>query len=114
MSLAENDRAALTLALAQARAEGADRSAQIDAKVKQDGWQAAAAIAASLCQIRALHLRPWQEPPCVADENDPGERDKAAQKLLREMLALNISRFHPDPLAAIAAAKLKQKVVSRR
>jgi hypothetical protein len=99
----ENDEAALRLALKQARAAG--HAAQIDGMMKTDGWQAAAAFASDLCQTEALHLRPWQEPPSVVDAADPHERDRAAQKLLRRMLALGISRYHPDPLAAIAAAK---------
>jgi hypothetical protein len=108
MSIDEHDRVALTAALEQARAEGADRAAQIAAK----GWREAAESAVYHCQCRALCLRPWQEPPCVADADDPAERDKAAQKLLREMLALGVSRFHPDPLAAIEAAKQRKAVVS--
>lgn len=101
----ENDRAALTLALARCRAEDVNRGAQVDAKLEDESSQDVAEFAAYCCQIRALHLKPWQEPPCVADEDGPAERDKAAQKLLREMLALGVSRYDPDPVAAIAAAK---------
>jgi hypothetical protein len=106
----ENDRAALTLALKQGRAEGADRAEQLDAKLKAESWKDVAAFAASLCQTRALDLKPWQEPPSAASEDDPTERDKAAQKLLREMLAAGVSRFHVDPVAAIEAAKRKAVV----
>jgi hypothetical protein len=35
-------------------------------------------------------------PPSVADEDDPNARDKAAQALLRKMLAAGISRYDPD------------------
>jgi hypothetical protein len=34
----------------------------------------------------------------VPDENDPHERDKAAQDLLRRMVAAGVSRYEPDPL----------------
>jgi hypothetical protein len=36
---------------------------------------------------------------------DPDDGRPEAAKLLREMLALGISRWHPDPLAAIEEAK---------
>jgi hypothetical protein len=103
--MTKHDRAALMLALEQARAEDADRAAQIDAKLEEDGWREAAESAAYCCQCRALRLRPWEEPPCIVDAHDDHERDKDAQKLLRDMLAAGVSRFHPDPLAAIAATK---------
>jgi hypothetical protein len=66
--------------------------------------------AAYRAQISALNLKPWEEPPCVVDENDPNERAKDAQKLLRRMLALGISRWHHDPLAAIEAAEQKRRL----
>jgi hypothetical protein len=47
------------------------------------------------------------EPPCIADEDDPNERDKDAQRLLRKMLAAGISRYDPDPLAALEKAGTK-------
>jgi hypothetical protein len=83
--MTRHDRAALKLALERARAED--------------------------CQIHALHLKPWEEPPCAADEDGPDERDKEAQRLLRQMLAFGVSRWHPDPLAAIEAAKQRKAAV---
>jgi hypothetical protein len=112
MSTDEHDRGALALALEQARAEGADRAGQIDAKLKAESWKDVAAFAAYCCQCRALHLKPWQEPPAIVSEDDPNERDKAVQQLLRRMLAAGVSRFAPDPIAAIAAAKQRKAVVS--
>ena len=41
------------------------------------------------------------EPPCVVSEDGP-ERDQAAQKLVRRMLVVGVSRYDPDPLAALA------------
>ena len=38
--------------------------------------------------------------------------NKPALRLLQEMLDLGISRWHPDPLAAIEAAKRKHRKVS--
>lgn len=95
------DHGALMAALRQARAMGPDRAEQIDWMIRDDGWREAAEFAAGLCQTRALHLKPWQEPPCYADEGDPDERDRDAQALLRRMLAADVSRYHPDPLHAL-------------
>ena len=78
---------------------------QVADKLAEAGFEDAGRFAASCAQSKSLRLKPWQEPPCAADEDDPNERDKAAQKLLREMLAAGVSRYHPDPLAAIEAAK---------
>jgi hypothetical protein len=102
--MTKHDRAALMLALEQAR-EDADHATQIATKLEEDGWQEAAEFAAYCCQCRALRLRPWEEPPCIVDAHDEYERDKEAQRLLRQMLALGISRYAPDPIAAIEAAK---------
>jgi hypothetical protein len=61
------------------------------------------------CQHAALSLKTWQEPPCVADEDDPDPRDPGAQKLLRELLQAGISRYEPDPLAALQRVKRRRK-----
>ena len=107
--MTRNDRAALKLALEQARAEPG-REEQIGRMLREDGWEEAATFASYHCQIDALRLKPWEQPPCHVDEDDPGE-DKEAQQLLREMLALGVSRYHPDPMAAIEAAKQRKVAV---
>jgi hypothetical protein len=61
-----------------------------------------------LCQHSALNLKTWQEPPCVEDEDDPDPRDPDAQKLLRELLQAGISRFEPDPIAALQRVKRRR------
>jgi len=101
------DRAALTQALAMCRAEGEGRAWQIDEKLKDEPWESVARFAASCCQSRTLKLQPWDTPPCGVSEDDDGESNADAVKLLRKMLAAGVSRFHPDPLAAIEAAKPK-------
>ena len=52
-------------------------------------------------QITSLRLRPWQDPPCVVDEDDPEEHDRQAQMLLRQMLKAGLSRYEPDPRIAL-------------
>jgi hypothetical protein len=61
-------------------------------------------------QCDALRLKPWQAPPVHA--YDEIERDVYGHEpeevgLLKCMLALGLSRFEPDPLAAIDAAEAK-------
>lgn len=63
------------------------------------GWWYAASFCASLCQDRALGLKPWQSPPWDADED--GHADE--ERLLKRMLSHGVSRYEPDPLTAINA-----------
>jgi hypothetical protein len=98
------DRAALEQCMVLIGDESAGRAEQIDAMVAEDGWQYAAEFAAHVLQVRALSLRPWETPPCSEDADDP-DGDKAAQALLREMLAAGVSRYHPNPVQALEAKK---------
>ena len=102
-TIPDRDQEALQLAIAQCRAEDADRDAQITAMLAERPWQRVAEFASHCCQSRALKLKPWQLSPCQIDVDD--REHKQAAKLPREMLALYVSCFHPDPLAAIAEAK---------
>jgi hypothetical protein len=62
-----------------------------------------------------LNLPPWQPPPCcisniasalnVADEQSGW---RAAALLLQRMESWGVSRWHPDPLRAIAEAEQRQ------
>ncbi len=75
-------------------------------------------------QNNALHLKPWQSPPCHidADEIDailargpPSPQNMEADKkyggalLLRRMLAAGLSAYDPTPLESLAAAKWKAR-----
>jgi hypothetical protein len=106
------DRAALVLAVKIVRAHSAADRQQIDDKLSREPWIEVAKFAAHSCQERALHLQPWQcWPPCaveVDDDDTPGFEHRSIRSsaaLLRRMLKLGISRWHPDPLAAIEAAE---------
>ena len=99
--LSEVDRDALERAMLIAQRDS-ERAEQLQAKLQQgDDWEDVASLAAFGCQFAALGLRPWQSPPCVADESDPDEPDANAQQLLRKMLAGGVSRYGPDPLRAL-------------
>jgi hypothetical protein len=70
---------------------------QIEMKLKSEAWYKVAEFAAYSVQCDALGLMPHEEPPCVCDEGDPGK----AAELLRRLLAAGLSRYEPDPLAAL-------------
>ena len=95
-TLSKTETAALTLALETLRTS-----------------RRAAMFASYCCQMDSLHLKPNQIPPMyVTDPNNPDEgrgpqqagldgRYEAAA-LLRHILAAGVSRYHPDPGAALA------------
>jgi hypothetical protein len=61
-------------------------------------------------QTDNLHLKPWQSPPChVIDEHEPQVGEEMGAKLLRKMLWAGISRWHPDPMSALATREEKEK-----
>jgi hypothetical protein len=98
------DIVALQLAIAKARARNKRRREQIDAMLVDRSWEEVAQFAAYGRQFVSLKLKPWQTPPCfVADENEPRVGEEEAAKLLRRMLRAGISRWHPDPMAALEA-----------
>jgi hypothetical protein len=104
--MTRNDRDALKLALEMCRAESPGRDAQLTAKLQDESWEAVAKFAAHCCQRRSLHLLPWEAQPMYGDV-DASWRDPKAEKMLQQMLAAGISKFHPDPLAALEEAKRK-------
>jgi hypothetical protein len=109
----QRDRDALTRALVIARQDPM-RAEQLDRKLANgESWDEVATFAALCVQSNALHLKPWQCPPCDSNnEIDPSEGvlygnrpDEVA--LLQRMLAAGLSRFEPDPMKALAEAEAK-------
>ena len=93
------DSAALQAAIDLARQS--ERAAELVELIRERGWEAAAEICAYDLQSRSLELAHWSdEVPCAA----PVRGKSRASRLLRRMLKRGISRWHPDPLAAIAEA----------
>jgi hypothetical protein len=78
-----------------------ERWREFQALVLERGWDEAARVCVFDCQWRALRLRWGEQPPCVAGTRGKGR----ASCLLRRMLRRGISRYHPRPLEAIAAAR---------
>jgi len=85
------------------------RAQQLQSKLKDEAWVAVAEFATYSCQIDALSLKPWESPPCHAAEDDSDPQDKAAQHLLRGMLAAGVSRYDPDPLTALRQANRRTR-----
>ena len=86
---------------------------QIERMLAEDDWWDVAAFAAFSCQMDALHLKPWQPPPCWVEDpvavinagNDGVGGQYAAARLLRRMLDAGLSRYEPDPLGALERTK---------
>ena len=114
-----NDEAAMRLAIEMQIARGGERRRQIEDMLKHDPWESVGKFASYSCQIASLRLEPWELASVAVDADNPdaGRADVQrasdgryeAAALLREMLSLGISRWHPDPKAAIAEAKRKRK-----
>ena len=102
--MTKTDQDALELAMKLIR-NNPRRAGQIDSKLKDEPWDKVAKFAAHVLQFETLHLKPWHETPAFVDEDDPPESDREAAQLCRRMLALGISRYHPDPLGAVEAAE---------
>ena len=77
------------------------RAWQLDQKLKDEPWTDVAEFAAACVQSRALHLKPWETAPCDILDHDP---DSPGKRLLKRMLDAGVSRFAPDPIAALEAA----------
>jgi hypothetical protein len=96
--MTDKDKDALTRAMEMARREPSRRW-QLDEMLKDQSWQEVAEFAAYHCQNRTLRLKPWESPPMNFDEDE--DDDSPGCALLIRMLAAGLSRFEPDPLAAL-------------
>ena len=105
--MTKHDRAALTLALEQARTESPERAQQIDSMLEDRPWFEVATFAASCAQSRALDLMPWEHAPVLVSDDDDDPIIADAVRLLRRMLAAGVSGYHPDPMTALEQAKRK-------
>jgi hypothetical protein len=114
MAVTDANKEEFTLCIEVFRARDQVAAEYIDEKLKCDGFLASGRFAAYSAQMDALHLPPWVYPPCFIDDADidklidagDDEHGKhAAAKLVARLRELGISKFHPDPLAAIKTAK---------
>jgi hypothetical protein len=107
--LSRIDRNALQRAIQMVRQRDSAAREHIDAMRRSDTFQEVGEFAASSCQSRSLHLSPWQTPPIWVGSLTAALRlpygdqrgDREAAELLKKMLAAGLSRYEPDPLAAL-------------
>src|SRR6516165_2927170 len=103
----KTDRAALDLALQQTLAEkDQSRVDQVRSMLERRTRLEVSQFCSFHRQIAALALKPWELPPCLGDyDGAPGGRDEQAWALLKRMRKAGLSRWDPDPLAAVEAAE---------
>jgi len=62
------------------------------------------------CQMKNLRLKPWQPPPCWAEEDRPRDDHPSAGKVaaweLRRLIKAGV--WEPDPVAALEAVAARQ------
>ena len=104
MKLTDADRIALEEALALCRASD---PAWVEGKFAAGEGRFDISMDCSVrCQRASMHLAPWQDPPAIADVPRPTP-DVQALKLLQQLLDAGLSRYSPDPVAALAAVRVK-------
>jgi len=109
------DRDALELCIAIARRDPALSKLIDDRLERRVDWWDIATAASFHCQMESLNLMPWQSPPAHIDADDPTRRryDAPGVELLRRMLELGISRWHPDPVNEVARVEAERAEQAR-
>jgi hypothetical protein len=103
--MTRSDREAMAAAVAMMRADP-QQCALIEDVLANRSEEEAALFAVGFCQTKNLKLRPWEAPPRDTCDGPPADRygcPDSEVALLKRMTAAGVSRFHPDPLAALAA-----------
>jgi hypothetical protein len=107
-SLSDLDADAYRRAIEIARQESPARAKQIEDKLRCESFEATGEFAAYCTQCSNLRLKPWQAPPCHV-RGDAANLDptcygyRPGEVALRDrLLAAGLSRFEPDPVAALA------------
>lgn len=111
----DTDEAALELAIEQTLAEPDEgRVEQVKNMLATCTWFDVASFCSYHRQIQALRLACYDAPVCHIDDDEveafirpgPGhETDTELVKLYLQMREYGVSRYHPDPAAAVRAAK---------
>jgi hypothetical protein len=112
--LSEVDNAALWRAMRMARRDPMRRR-QLDAMMETGRDKVEVAKFASyVCQADRLNLKPWETAPChisiaktwvELDASGPDHRHRRiveAQALVQKLLKAGLSRWEPDPVAALS------------
>lgn len=107
-ALPDRDKDAYSRAIEWMRQHSPASAAQIESKLRCEGFASAGAFASYAAQCETLRLKPWEAPPAhvrgdVIDPNVYGCRP--GEIALRDrLLKANLSVFEPDPIAALACA----------
>jgi len=109
------DRDAFTRAIDLQLRRGGERERQIRAMLQSDPWDEVGKFAAYSLQTYHLRLKPWQWPPCwcEADDRDAaGEEQKCISRaagIVRRLEAVGLTRYEPDPIAALEQAEAARR-----
>jgi hypothetical protein len=101
------DHDALGRAIALTCKESVGRRRQVESMLQERPWEAVGRFCATLLQGGSLRLKPWESAPAEVtnlDSRYPDER--MAAQLVQELSTLGLSKYEPDPLAAIERARL--------
>jgi len=87
-----------------------DRKQRLESMLQDRDWFTVARFASYHVQGRTLGPRPWERPPCAVSDDFAKEphNQRAAVKLRQKVLAAGVSRYHPDPMAALRLALAKR------
>jgi hypothetical protein len=96
-----------------------ERRAQVKRMLREkNGWWEAASFCSYHLQIanltEALGLRPWSPLPCTVDLTKPEDIASPAGQLVLRLDAVGISRYHPDPLQALASGEKRAAGLAQR
>jgi hypothetical protein len=108
--LSREDTRAMARAIDLVRSEDRHHREQIDGMLTSEPWEDVGRFAAYAAQDRSLRLKPWEVCPCNVHDLEaalaaPPEDHRGfrrAAELLQRLLAAGLSRFEPNPLAALA------------
>lgn len=113
------DREALDLSIRLVLDRNDDIEPIIREYLRGGEWWEAATLACYGRQMDHLQLDPWESPPSWINEREiddiiargPGIENKgySGALLLQRMITAHISKFHPQPIDALAAAKSKRR-----
>jgi hypothetical protein len=105
----ERDREAMRRAVETLLRTEPDWRDQIAAMLQSQPWEQVGLFASICCQVRALHVKPHEcalaETHDVAEPSEVYSYRASEVALLRKMLSLGLSKYEPDPIAALQRAE---------
>ncbi|MGO4506018.1 hypothetical protein AB4Z51_03290 [Bradyrhizobium sp. 2TAF36] len=114
-NLTDVDRDAMSRAIETVRNESRARRRQVDSMLSSRPFERVGRFASFYCQMDALHLDPWETPPCWIDNIDvalitpnDARHIPGSARLLRRLIDGGLSRYEPDPLGALARVEQRQ------